>query len=121
MVEVETCRPTFISSLQNSLGSEEDSLDPQLVDDALEESFSVLEDSKEDKMIFSDDDFAVAAKVPPPREKPPPLPSAPPPPAKVPDVSLEERVDFQPFHCSTKFMTGFDHLRSVLIFMQACG
>ena len=51
------------------------------MDDALEESFNVLEDSKEDEAkVFSADDFIpLAGKLAPPQEKPPPLPSNPPP------------------------------------------
>ena len=68
---------------QNSLGSENDddeNEDNQLVDDALEESFSVLEDHPSEQVVFKDDDFLPdVTKLPPPDEKPPPLPSAPPP------------------------------------------
>jgi len=72
---------------ENSLGSEndEDSLSPndQLLDDALEESFNVLEDSKDEakeNVVFSADDFLpMTGKMAPPQEKPPPLPANPPP------------------------------------------
>jgi len=72
---------------QNSLGSEndEDSLSPdnQLLDDALEESFNVLEDDKDEPkeaVVFSADDFLpMSGKMAPPQEKPPPLPANPPP------------------------------------------
>jgi len=72
---------------QNSLGSEndEESLPPnnQLLDDALEESFNVLEDNKDEpkeNVVFSADDFLpMTGKMAPPQEKPPPLPANPPP------------------------------------------
>jgi len=72
---------------QNSLGSEtdEDSLSPnnQLLDDALEESFNVLEDNKDEPketVVFSADDFLpMSGLMAPPQEKPPPLPANPPP------------------------------------------
>jgi len=72
---------------ENSLGSEndEDSLSPnnQLLDDALEESFNVLEDGKDEpkeEVVFSADDFLpMTGKMAPPQEKPPPLPANPPP------------------------------------------
>ena len=55
----------------------------QLLDDALEESFNVLEDGKEEakeNVVFSADDFLpMTGKVAPPQEKPPPLPAVPPP------------------------------------------
>jgi len=85
---------SFMNTLQNnkffqenSLGSENDeetSLpNNQLVDDALEESFNVLEDSKDepkDNVVFSADDFLpMTGKMAPPQEKPPPLPANPPP------------------------------------------
>lgn len=85
---------SFMNTLQNnkffqenSLGSEndEDSLSPndQLLDDALEESFNVLEDSKDEpkeNVVFSADDFLpMTGKMAPPQEKPPPLPANPPP------------------------------------------
>jgi len=71
---------------QNSLGSDKDeeslslSSSHQLLDDALEESFNVLEDGKDQAKVFSADDFIpLAGKLAPPQEKPPPLPSNPPP------------------------------------------
>merc|ERR1712106_440960 len=72
---------------ENSLGSEndEDSLSPndQLLDDALDESFNVLEDIKDEpkeNVVFSADDFLpMTGKMAPPQEKPPPLPANPPP------------------------------------------
>jgi len=85
---------SFMNTLQNnkffqenSLGSEndEDSLSPndQLLDDALEESFNVLEDNKDEpkeNVVFSADDFLpMTGKMAPPQEKPPPLPANPPP------------------------------------------
>jgi len=85
---------SFMNTLQNnkffqenSLGSEndEDSLSPndQLLDDALEESFNVLEDIKDEpkeNVVFSADDFLpMTGKMAPPQEKPPPLPANPPP------------------------------------------
>lgn len=74
---------------QNSLGSEDEQEGYQLVDDALEESFSVLEDP----VVFKDDDFLPdISKLPPPDEKPPPLPSVPPPGL---DMNLEDDIDKQ--------------------------
>lgn len=85
---------SFMNTLQNnkffqenSLGSEndEDSFSPndQLLDDALEESFNVLEDNKDEpkeNVVFSADDFLpMTGKMAPPQEKPPPLPANPPP------------------------------------------
>merc|ERR1712241_380927 len=71
---------------QNSLGSDKDdepqslTSSHQLLDDALEESFNVLEDGKDQAKVFSADDFIpLAGKLAPPQEKPPPLPSNPPP------------------------------------------
>jgi len=68
---------------QNSLGSEEpEDEDSQAMEDALEESFNVLEDVKEaESLVFSADDFSPRNDGSlPPQEKPPPLPAAPPPP-----------------------------------------
>jgi len=64
---------------QNSLSSEgDDSLDDKLLDDALEESFSKLEEKS--KPVFSAEDFIPSPKkLAPPSEKPPPLPPVPPP------------------------------------------
>ena len=57
--------------------------DNQLLDDALEESFNVLEDDKDEPkeaVVFSADDFLpMSGKMAPPQEKPPPLPANPPP------------------------------------------
>lgn len=86
---------------QNSLGSEneEDSLGPndQLLDDALEESFNVLEDNKDDAknaVVFSADDFLpMTGRVAPPQEKPPPLPANPPPPLSSPHQKTSEEND----------------------------
>jgi len=71
---------------QNSLGSDKDdeprslNSNHQLLDDALEESFNVLEDGKDEAKVFSADDFIpLTGKLAPPQEKPPPLPSNPPP------------------------------------------
>ena len=66
---------------QNSLGSEEpEEEDKEAMEDALEESFNVLEGGKED-LVFSADDFSPRADGSlPPAEKPPPLPAVPPPP-----------------------------------------
>ena len=62
------------------MGSEDEQEGYQLVDDALEESFSVLEDNTNEPVVFKDDDFLPdISKLPPPDEKPPPLPSVPPP------------------------------------------
>merc|ERR1740128_856079 len=61
---------------QNSVSSCEG--DDQLLDDALEESFSKLEEK--DKSVFSAEDFISSTeRLAPPSEKPPPLPSNPPP------------------------------------------
>lgn len=101
---------SFMNTLQNnkffqenSLGSEQDeeSADNQLLEDALEESFNVLEEDKNDKsepLVFSADDFIPTAdKLAPPQEKPPPLPSVPPPP--LPDLetgnNFENEIDKQ--------------------------
>merc|ERR1719153_1906009 len=67
---------------QNSLGSEEPGEeDKEAVEDALEESFNVLEGDKEEQPVFSADDFSPRADGSlPPAEKPPPLPAVPPPP-----------------------------------------
>ena len=55
----------------------------QLLDEALEESFDILEDSKDEpkeNVVFSADDFLpMTGKMAPPQEKPPPLPANPPP------------------------------------------
>jgi len=79
---------------QNSLGSDKDdeprslTSNHQLLDDALEESFNVLEDGKDEAKVFSADDFApLVGKLAPPQEKPPPLPSNPP-----PDVLDEQKL-----------------------------
>eukprot|EP00092_Neocalanus_flemingeri_P001691 GFUD01001804.1.p1 GENE.GFUD01001804.1~~GFUD01001804.1.p1 ORF type:complete len:876 (+),score=235.22 GFUD01001804.1:615-3242(+) len=88
---------------QNSLGSEndEDSLsqDNQLLDDALEESFNVLEDNKEElkeNVVFSADDFLpMTGKMAPPQEKPPPLPANPPPDLVDRKSSEENELDKQ--------------------------
>lgn len=78
---------------QNSLGSEDEQEGYQLVDDALEESFSVLEDNTNEPVVFKDDDFLPdISKLPPPDEKPPPLPSVPPPQL---DINLEDDIDKQ--------------------------
>jgi len=79
---------------QNSLGSEEpedEEEDNQAMEDALEESFNVLEEGKyeTEKVVFSADDFIpTAGKIAPPQEKPPPLPPGPPPP--LPEMTEEE-------------------------------
>lgn len=101
---------SFMNTLQNnkffqenSLGSEQDDEheDNQLLEDALEESFNVLEDDKEEKseqLVFSADDFIpIADKKAPPQEKPPPLPSVPPPPLPVLDTEddIENEIDKQ--------------------------
>merc|ERR1719471_2275489 len=60
---------------QNSLGSEEpEEEDKEAMEDALEESFNVLEGDKEEQPVFSADDFSPRADGSlPPAETPPPL------------------------------------------------
>jgi len=101
---------SFMNTLQNnkffqenSLGSEQDDdpEDNQLLEDALEESFNVLEEDREEKsenLVFSADDFIpMADKQAPPQEKPPPLPSVPPPPIPVLETGddIENEIDKQ--------------------------
>lgn len=86
---------------QNSLGSEEpEEEDNQAVEDALEESFNVLEDggrseTEAETLVFSADDFSPLAPGGslPPAEKPPPLPpQAPPaPPPQETEIDKQER------------------------------
>jgi len=80
---------------QNSLGSEEpEEEDKEAMEDALEESFNVLEGGKED-LVFSADDFSPRADGSlPPAEKPPPLPAVPPPPLH-PEKEDETEIDKQ--------------------------
>ena len=85
---------------QNSLGSEEAEEDNKAVEDALEESFNVLEDGIEEDeieeaetLVFSADDFIPkSGSLAPPQEKPPPLPAGPPP---APPVEEETEIDKQ--------------------------
>jgi len=80
---------------QNSLGSEEpDEEDKEAMEDALEESFNVLEGGKEE-LVFSADDFSPRADGSlPPAEKPPPLPAVPPPPLHA-EKEGETEIDKQ--------------------------
>merc|ERR1719264_2128261 len=80
---------------QNSLGSEEpEEDDKEAMEDALEESFNVLEGGKED-LVFSADDFSPRADGSlPPAEKPPPLPAVPPPPIHA-EKEGETEIDKQ--------------------------
>ena len=80
---------------QNSLGSEEpEEEDKEAMEDALEESFNVLEGGKEE-LVFSADDFSPRADGSlPPAEKPPPLPAVPPPPLHA-DKEGETEIDKQ--------------------------
>ena len=80
---------------QNSLGSEEpEEDDKEAMEDALEESFNVLEGGKEE-LVFSADDFSPRADGSlPPAEKPPPLPAVPPPPLHT-EKEGETEIDKQ--------------------------
>ena len=79
---------------QNSLGSEEpEEEDKEAMEDALEESFNVLEGDKEEQPVFSADDFSPRADGSlPPAEKPPPLPAVPPPPL---DQEKEDETEIE--------------------------
>ena len=88
---------------QNSLGSEEqddedDDEDAAAMEDALEESFNVLEGGAEpanEPLVFSADDFVpLKDRSLPPQEKPPPLPAAPPPPPPAQEQE-ETEIDKQ--------------------------
>merc|ERR1719234_2985770 len=81
---------------QNSLGSEEaEEEDKEAMEDALEESFNVLEGGKEE-LVFSADDFSPRSELGslPPAEKPPPLPAVPPPPLHA-EKEDETEIDKQ--------------------------
>merc|ERR1719234_636660 len=81
---------------QNSLGSEEaKEEDKEAMEDALEESFNVLEGGKEE-LVFSADDFSPRSELGslPPAEKPPPLPAVPPPPLHA-EKEDETEIDKQ--------------------------